>query len=232
MKNETIFNKIIFIRHGQSLSNIENRFTGWLDVDLTTKGYNEAYMVGIKLKNLNYKFDICYTSVLKRAIRTTWAILDGMNSIYTPIITSPYLNERHYGKLSGFNKSEGVKIFGKENIISWLNSYNSSPPALDINDIRNPHKKPQYINFPKNEIPLTECLQDTLKRVLKIWNENIISDLKKKKNLLVVGHSNLLRVLIKYLDKGIEDKIELIPNTVPIVYEFDKNLKKIKSYII
>lgn len=223
--------KIVFIRHGESLANVENRFSGWLDVDLTNKGYFEAYKVGKKLKNINYEFNLCYTSMLKRAIKTSWAILDGMNLTHIPIIKDINLNERHYGGLSGLNKTEGIKKFGKENIQLWLNDYEESPPFINKEKFNILYKKYKVINIKKNKIPYTESLKMALERILIFWHEIILKKIKSKK-ILIVSHSNVLKVLINFLDKDTEKKIELIPNTTPLIYEFDENLKKIKSYLI
>lgn len=220
-------NKIIFIRHGESLANIENRFSGWLNVDITKNGYKEAYKTGLKLKKFNYKFDLCYTSFLKRAIKTSWGILDGLDLNHIPIIKSIYLNERHYGDLSGLNKNEGIKKFGKKNIESWLNEYENKPPL--IKDINKKFFYKNYSNF-KKILPLTESLNDVLNRVKKFWKKFIKKNFKK--NILIVSHSNSLKVLMKYIDKNKKKNIELIPNTTPIVYEFDNNFRKLNKYLI
>ncbi|ASS47067.1 2,3-bisphosphoglycerate-dependent phosphoglycerate mutase [Candidatus Nasuia deltocephalinicola] len=222
--------KIVFIRHGESLANIENRFSGWLDVDLTNKGYNEAYKAGLKLKKLNYKFNLCYTSMLKRAIKTAWSVLDGTNLIHIPIIKSFKLNERHYGDLSGLNKIEGLKKYGKNNIFSWLNKYDKCPPPINKYKYNNLYKKYKILNINKSKIPYCESLNDVLKRVLKIWN-SILKKIKLK-NILIVAHSNVLKILTKFIDKNADEKIELIPNTTPIIYEFDENLNKLRNYLI
>ncbi len=222
---EKIF-KIVLVRHGESLGNIENRFTGWLDVDLTKKGYISSYKAGIKLKDLKYNFDICYTSMLKRAIKTSWAILDALNLSHIKIIKDVNLNERHYGELSGMNKLEAAIKYGSKNINNWLNKYDEKPPSLKEDDARLKILKKKYKN---KKIPNTESLEDLLKRVLKFWNNKIKKKIKKKK-IIIIAHSNILKILINYLDNKKEK--EFLENSKPIIYEFDKNINKIKNYNI
>lgn len=222
--------KIVFIRHGESLANIENRFSGWLDVDLTNKGYNEAYKTGIKLKKMNYNFDLCYTSTLKRAIKTAWGVLDGLNLTHIPIKKSFYLNERHYGELSGLNKMEGIKKYGKDKIFSWLNKYEDAPPEINKKKYNFLYKKYKTLNISKKKIPKTESLNNVLKRVLILWNK--ITKKIKLKKILIIAHSNTLKILTRYIDKEKTNNIELIPNSTPIIYEFGENLNKIKKYMI
>ncbi|WP_259286496.1 2,3-bisphosphoglycerate-dependent phosphoglycerate mutase [Candidatus Nasuia deltocephalinicola] len=218
--------KIVLVRHGESTGNIENRFTGWLDVDLTKNGHMLSYSAGIKLKKLKYNFDICYTSMLRRAIKTSWAILDALDLSHIKIVKDINLNERHYGELSGMNKLEAVVKYGSENINNWLNAYNKRPPFLKEGDIRLKRLKKKYKN---KKIPNTESLDDLLVRVLGFWNEKIKKKIKKKK-IIIVAHSNILKILINYLDNKKENSF--LENSKPIIYEFDKNLNKIKSYNI
>lgn len=223
--------KIVFIRHGESLANIEGRFSGWLDVDLTSKGYYEAYKAGKKLKNLKYEFNLCYTSMLKRSIKTSWAVLDGLNLTHIPIIKTLDLNERHYGDLSGLNKIEGIKKFGKENIQSWLNNYENSPPDINKKKFNILYNKYKILNIKKSKIPYSESLKKSLNRIINFWDKIILKNIKKKK-ILIVSHSNILKILTKFLDKDSSSKIDLIPNTTPLVYEFNKDLNKVKNYLI
>ncbi len=222
---EKIF-KIVLVRHGESLGNIENRFTGWLDVDLTKNGYMLSYYAGIKLKKLKYNFDICYTSTLRRAIKTSWAILDALNLSHIKIIKDTNLNERHYGELSGMNKLEASMKYGSKNINNWLNVYNKKPPSLKEGDIRLKRLRKKYKN---KKIPNTESLDDLFIRVLRFWNEKIKKKINKKK-IIIVAHSNILRILINYLNNKKENNF--LENSKPIIYEFDKNLNKINSYNI
>ncbi|WP_259289059.1 2,3-bisphosphoglycerate-dependent phosphoglycerate mutase [Candidatus Nasuia deltocephalinicola] len=222
---EKIF-KVVLVRHGKSLGNIENRFTGWLDVDLTKSGYALSYEAGIKLKKLKYTFDVCYTSMLRRAIKTSWAILDAMNLSHIKIIKNVNLNERHYGELSGMNKLESVIKYGNKNINNWLNMCNKKPPSLKRDDIRLIRLRKKYKN---KKIPKTESLDDLLLRVLKFWNEKIKKQINKKK-IIIIAHSNILKILINYLNEKKEDGF--LENSKPIIYEFDKNLNKINSYNI
>ncbi|WP_259286301.1 2,3-bisphosphoglycerate-dependent phosphoglycerate mutase [Candidatus Nasuia deltocephalinicola] len=222
---EKIF-KIVLVRHGQSLGNVENRFTGWLDVDLTKNGYTLSYDAGVKLKKLKYNFDICYTSMLRRAIKTSWAILDALNLSHIKIVKDINLNERHYGELSGMNKLEASIKYGSKNINNWLNMYNKKPPSLKEGDIRLKRLKIKYKN---KKIPNTESLDDLFIRVLKFWNEKIKKKINKKK-IIIIAHSNILKILINYLNNKKENNF--LENSKPIIYEFDKNLNKINSYNI
>ncbi|WP_259288670.1 2,3-bisphosphoglycerate-dependent phosphoglycerate mutase [Candidatus Nasuia deltocephalinicola] len=222
---ENIF-RVVLVRHGQSLGNIENRFTGWLDVDLTKRGYTLSYDAGIKLKKLKYNFNICYTSLLKRAIKTSWAILDAMGLSHIKIIKNINLNERHYGELSGMNKLEAVVKYGNKNINSWLNVYNKRPPSLKEGDTRLERLKKKYKN---KKIIKTESLNDVSLRVLRFWNEKIKKKISKKK-IIIIAHSNILKILINYLNNKKEEGF--LENSKPIIYEFDKNLNKINSYNI
>ncbi|WP_186092326.1 2,3-diphosphoglycerate-dependent phosphoglycerate mutase [Burkholderia gladioli] len=226
--------KLVLIRHGESTWNKENRFTGWVDVDLTEQGNNEARQAGVLLKEAGYAFDIAYTSVLKRAIRTLWHVQDQMDQMYLPVVHSWRLNERHYGALSGLNKAETAARFGDEQVLVWRRSYDTPPPALEPGDERAPFDDPRYAKVPREQLPLTECLKDTVARVLPLWNESVAPAVKAGKQVLIAAHGNSLRALIKYLD-GIsdEDIVGLnIPNGVPLVYELDENLKPIRHYYL
>ena len=226
--------KLVLIRHGESTWNKENRFTGWVDVDLTEKGISEAQQAGRLLKESGYSFDIAYTSVLKRAIRTLWHVQDQMDEMYLPVVHSWRLNERHYGALSGLNKAETAAKFGDEQVLVWRRSYDTPPPALEAADERAPFADPRYAKVPRGQLPLTECLKDTVARVLPLWNESIAPAVKAGKQVLIAAHGNSLRALIKYLD-GISDSDIVglnIPNGVPLVYELDENLKPITHYYL
>ncbi|WP_323122612.1 2,3-diphosphoglycerate-dependent phosphoglycerate mutase [Burkholderia alba] len=222
--------KLVLIRHGESTWNKENRFTGWVDVDLTEQGNREAQQAGVLLKDAGYVFDIAYTSVLKRAIRTLWHVQDQMDQMYLPVVHSWRLNERHYGALSGLNKAETAAKFGDEQVLVWRRSYDTPPPALEPTDARAPYGDPRYAKVPREQLPLTECLKDTVARVLPLWNESIAPAVKAGKQVLIAAHGNSLRALIKYLD-GISDSDIVglnIPNGVPLVYELDEHLKPIR----
>ncbi|WP_153101483.1 2,3-diphosphoglycerate-dependent phosphoglycerate mutase [Paraburkholderia hayleyella] len=226
--------KLVLIRHGESTWNKENRFTGWVDVDLTEQGNHEARQAGVLLKASGYTFDIAYTSVLKRAIRTLWHVQDQMDQMYLPVVHSWRLNERHYGALSGLNKAETAAKYGDEQVLVWRRSYDTPPPALDPSDERTAFNDPRYTRVPRAELPLTECLKDTVARVLPIWNESIAPTIKSGRKVLIAAHGNSLRALIKYLD-GISDSDIVglnIPNGVPLVYELDENLKPLRHYYL
>jgi 2,3-bisphosphoglycerate-dependent phosphoglycerate mutase len=226
--------KIVFMRHGESTWNLENRFTGWTDVDLTEKGVNEARQAGKILKDAGFEFDLCYTSVLKRAIRTLWLTLDEMDLMWLPVKHDWRLNERHYGALQGLNKAETAAQYGDEQVLVWRRSYDVPPNPLDANDPRTSYNDPRYAGLKKEQIPLTECLKDTVARVMPAWDEEIAPAIKAGRNILISAHGNSLRALIKSLD-GISDKDIVglnIPNGQPLVYELDANLKPIKSYYL
>ena len=226
--------KLVLIRHGESTWNKENRFTGWVDVDLTEQGNREASQAGLLLKEAGYTFDIAYTSVLKRAIRTLWHVQDQMDLMYIPVVHSWRLNERHYGALAGLNKAETAARYGDEQVLIWRRSYDTPPPALEATDPRASFDDPRYAKVPRAELPLTECLKDTVARVLPVWNESIAPALKGGKKVLIAAHGNSLRALIKYLD-GISDSDIVglnIPNGIPLVYELDENLKPIQHYYL
>ncbi|HEX8601797.1 MAG TPA: 2,3-diphosphoglycerate-dependent phosphoglycerate mutase [Pseudoduganella sp.] len=226
--------KIVFMRHGESTWNLENRFTGWTDVDLTEKGVSEAKAAGDVLKREGYTFDLCYTSVLKRAIRTLWLTLDEMDLMYLPVRNDWRLNERHYGALQGLDKGETAAKFGDKQVLVWRRSYDIPPPSLEEGDDRTSFNDARYAGLPKEQIPLTECLKDTVARVLPAWNEEIAPQIKAGKKILISAHGNSLRALIKMLD-GISDEEIVglnIPNGQPLVYELDADLKPIRHYYL
>jgi len=226
--------KLVLVRHGESEWNKENRFTGWTDVDLSEKGHAEALEGGRILKQEGYTFDIAYTSVLKRAIRTLWTILDEMDLMWIPVQRSWRLNERHYGALQGLNKAETAAKFGDEQVKIWRRSYNTPPPPLDKSDSRWPGHERRYAQVPAAEVPLTECLEDTVARFLPLWHETIAPMVKSGNRVIIAAHGNSLRALVKYLDHISESEIvDLnIPTGVPLVYELDEFLKPIKHYYL
>ena len=226
--------KLVLLRHGQSQWNLENRFTGWVNVDLTGKGEEEAREAGRLLKENNFTFDIVYTSLLKRANRTMNICLKQMGLSTTPIKTSWRLNERHYGALQGLNKAETAKKYGDDQVHIWRRSYSTPPPKLDFNDERHPRFDKMYSDLNPKDLPLSECLKDTVNRFLPLWEESIKPNLKEDKKLLVVAHGNSLRALVKHLDKISNEKIlDLnIPTGVPLVYELDNNLDPVCNYYL
>ena len=226
--------KIVFMRHGESTWNKENRFTGWADVDLTDKGIAEAREAGRILKDAGFSFDLTYTSVLRRAIRTLWLTLDEMDLMWLPTVHSWRLNERHYGALQGLNKAETAAKYGDEQVLVWRRSYDTPPMALDASDERTSYKDPRYAKLKREEIPLSECLKDTVARVLPVWNESIAPAIRAGKQILISAHGNSLRALIKHLDNISDaDIVGLnIPNGQPLVYELDADLKPIRSYYL
>jgi len=226
--------KIVLMRHGESTWNLDNRFTGWTDVDLTEKGMAEAKQAGKLLKDAGFTFDLAYTSVLKRAIRTLWGTLDEMDLMWLPVVHEWRLNERHYGALQGLNKAETAAQYGDDQVLVWRRSYDVPPNPLDPADPRASYNDPRYAGLKREEIPLTECLKDTVARVLPAWHESIAPDIRAGKRILISAHGNSLRALIKYLD-GISDNDIVglnIPNGQPLVYELDADLKPIKSYYL
>lgn len=226
--------KVVLLRHGESTWNKENRFTGWTDVDLSEKGLAEAKRAGQVLRSEGYKFDIAYTSVLKRAIRTLWNVLDELDLMWIPVIRNWRLNERHYGALQGLNKAETAQKFGEEQVKIWRRSYDIQPPALEKSDERYPGKDPRYAELKEEELPLTECLKDTVARFVPYWEETIAPIVKSGKKVLITAHGNSLRALVKYLDNVPDNEIvELnIPTGIPLVYELDEKLKPIKHYYL
>jgi 2,3-bisphosphoglycerate-dependent phosphoglycerate mutase len=226
--------KIVFMRHGESTWNLENRFTGWTDVDLTEKGVREAKSAGQVLKEAGFTFDVAYTSVLKRAIRTLWLALDDMDMMWLPVKNDWRLNERHYGALQGLDKGETAAKYGDAQVLVWRRSYDTPPPPLAADDERTSFADPRYAGVPKDSIPLTECLKDTVARVMPVWDEEIAPAIRAGKKILISAHGNSLRALIKMLD-GIsdEDIVGLnIPNGQPLVYELDADLKPIRHYYL
>lgn len=226
--------KVVLLRHGESEWNKLNLFTGWTDVDLTEKGITEAKNAGKLLKESGYIFDLAYTSVLKRAIKTLFLALEEMDLLWIPVIKSYRLNERHYGALQGLNKAETAEKYGMEQVMLWRRSYDTPPPSLEKNDERYPGKDPRYANLSEVEIPTTESLKITVSRFLPYWHNNIAPDIKSGKKLIIAAHGNSLRALVKYLDNVSDEEIvELnIPTGVPLVYELDDELKPIKHYYL
>lgn len=226
--------KIVLIRHGESLWNVENRFTGWTDVDLSTTGLDEARRAGQILKENGYTFDIAYTSVLKRAIRTLWVVLHEMDLMWIPVHKAWRLNERHYGALQGLNKEETAKKYGVEQVQQWRRSMDVRPPAIDRNDERYAGKEYKYHLLNESDIPLTENLADTEKRVLKEWKQYIVPLLEKNQKVIIAAHGNTIRALVQYLDDVSSDGIANlnIPTGTPLVYELDDELKPIRHYYL
>ncbi len=226
--------KIVLLRHGESVFNKENRFTGWTDVDLSEKGLEEAKNCGRLLLKEHFVFDVAFTSVLKRAIRTLWITLDEMDQMWIPINHSWRLNERHYGALQGLNKAETAAKFGEDQILIWRRSYDIQPPALRSGDDRFPGLDPRYKNLLKQEAPLTECLKDTVNRFLPYWKESIVPMIQSGQRVIIVAHGNSLRALVKYLDDiSDQDILKLnIPTGIPLIYELDDNLKPIRNYYL
>ena len=226
--------KLILVRHGQSVWNLENRFTGWTDVGLSEQGIKEAQEAGYKLKELGYTFDVAYTSYLKRANDTLDYILEELNEKNIPIKYSWRLNERHYGALQGLNKDDTRKKYGEEQVRLWRRSADVRPPALEVTDERYPGNDPKYKNLPKEDIPTTENLLDTVKRVIKYWDTDIKKDLLENKRVIIVAHGNSLRGLIKYLDNLSDEEVMKleIETGNPICYELDENLKPIRHYYL
>ena len=226
--------QLVLIRHGESTWNLENRFTGWADVDLTLKGVEQAMSAGENLKKAGYEFDVAYTSVLRRAIRTLWHIQDTMDLMWIPVVHSWRLNERHYGALTGLNKAETAAKYGDEQVHIWRRSYDVRPPLLEPSNELNPKNDQRYSKLNATDIPLGECLKDNVERVLPLWNESIAPALKAGKRVLIVAHGNSIRSLIKYLDQMSDEAIMEVnvPNGVPLVYELDDNLKPTQHYYL
>jgi 2,3-bisphosphoglycerate-dependent phosphoglycerate mutase len=226
--------KIVLMRHGESQWNLENRFTGWTDVDLTDLGRDQARKAGQLLKEQGYAFDIAFTSVLKRAIRTLWIALDAMDAMYLPIHNNWRLNERHYGALQGLNKAETAAQYGDEQVLIWRRAYAIAPNPLVPDDPRHPKFDPRYARLTPQQLPATECLKDTVERVLPFWEETIAPSVRAGRRVLVSAHGNSLRALIKHLDNvSEEDIVHLnIPTGQPLVYELDKDLRPIRHYYL
>ena len=225
---------LVLLRHGESTWNKENRFTGWVDVGLSEKGMQEAVEAGRTLKNEGYAFDVAYTSVLKRAIKTLWLALEAMDLMYLPVIHSWRLNERHYGALQGLNKRETAERHGLEQVQIWRRSYDTRPPALTPDDPMYPGKDPRYADLSPEDLPLTECLKDTVTRFLPYWHETIAPAVTAGRRVLIAAHGNSLRALVKFLDKIPDDKIAAlnIPTGIPLVYELDEDLTPIRRYYL
>ncbi|MFP5474829.1 MAG: 2,3-diphosphoglycerate-dependent phosphoglycerate mutase [Gammaproteobacteria bacterium] len=226
--------KLVLIRHGESTWNLENRFTGWTDVDLTDTGIEQAKQAGRLLKEQGYDFDVAYTSVLKRANRTLWHVLDELDRTWLPVVHSWRLNERHYGALQGLNKADMAKQYGDEEVLVWRRSYDTPPPALEPTDPRSERGDLRYARLDPEQVPLTECLKDTVARVLPFWNESMAPAIRAGRRLVVAAHGNSIRALVKYLD-GISDSDIVglnIPNGIPLVYELDDDLKPLRHYYL
>ncbi len=226
--------KVVLLRHGESVWNKENLFTGWTDVDLSERGKAEALEAGRLLKNEGYHFDLAFTSVLKRAIRTLWYVLDEMDLMWIPVFRDWRLNERHYGALQGLNKAETAEKYGEAQVKVWRRSYDVPPPRLDEEDPRHPKRDPRYASLAAKELPATECLKDTVARFLPAWQNRIAQEIRAGKKVIVVAHGNSLRALVKYLD-GVSDTeiVELnIPTGIPLVYELDAGLRPIRHYYL
>ncbi len=233
-KPESNSRKMVLLRHGESLWNKENLFSGWTDVDLSDRGREEVLQAGQILKEYGFTFNVAFTSVLKRAIRTLWIVLDKMDLMWIPVHRDWRLNERHYGALQGLNKSETTKKYGEEQVHKWRRSYDVCPPALETKDPRHPCHDPRYRHIPMEQLPATECLKDTVARFLPCWHEDIAPALQSGQSVLIAAHGNTLRALVKYLD-GISDA-EIsnlnIPTGIPLVYELDENLHPIRHYYL
>ena len=226
--------KLVLIRHGESTWNLENRFTGWTDVDLTTTGIEQAKNSGRLLKAEGYEFDLAYTSVLKRATRTLWHTLDELDRTWLPVVHSWRLNERHYGALQGLNKADMAKKYGDEQVLVWRRSYDTPPPPLEPQDPRCERGDTRYSRLAPEQVPLSECLKDTVARVLPFWNESMAPAIRAGRRLVVAAHGNSIRALVKYLD-GVSDKEIVglnIPNGIPLVYELDDELKPLRHYYL
>jgi 2,3-bisphosphoglycerate-dependent phosphoglycerate mutase len=226
--------KLVLIRHGESTWNLENRFTGWTDVPLTATGVEQAKESGRLLKQAGYDFDVAYTSVLKRAIWTLWYCLDELDRTWLPVVNDWRLNERHYGALQGLNKAETARQYGDQQVLVWRRSYDTPPPVLDAADPRGQRADVRYARLRPEQIPLTECLKDTVARVLPAWNDSIAPAIRSGQRVLIAAHGNSIRAMVKYLD-GISDADIVglnIPNGIPLVYELDENLKPTRSYYL
>jgi 2,3-bisphosphoglycerate-dependent phosphoglycerate mutase len=226
--------KLVLIRHGESTWNLENRFTGWTDVDLTPLGLEQAKNAGRLLKAEGYEFDVAYTSVLKRATRTLWHALDEMDRTWLPVVNSWRLNERHYGALQGLNKADMAKQYGDAQVLIWRRSYDTPPPALEATDPRCERSDLRYAKLKPEQIPLTECLKDTVARVMPFWNEALAPAIQSGQRVVVAAHGNSIRALVKYLDNISDDDIVglNIPNGIPLVYELDDQLQPIRHYYL
>ncbi len=226
--------KIVLMRHGQSQWNLENRFTGWADVDLTEEGRKQAKQAGELLKKEGYVFDKAYTSYLKRAIRTLWIALDNMDTMYVPYTPCWRLNERHYGALTGLNKAETAEKYGDEQVLIWRRAFAIGPEPLELDDERHPRFDSRYADIPAKELPAAECLKDTIERVKPLWEEEIVPTIKEGKQILITAHGNSIRALINLFDELTEEEIVNlnVPTGQPLVYELDESLKAIRHYYL
>ncbi|MBU1109167.1 MAG: 2,3-diphosphoglycerate-dependent phosphoglycerate mutase [Candidatus Riflebacteria bacterium] len=226
--------KLVMLRHGLSDWNLQNRFTGWQDVDLAEACMEEAHAAGKLLQEDGYRFDVAHTSLLKRAIRTLWIVLDEMDQMWIPVVRNWRLNERHYGALTGLNKAETAAKHGEKQVLIWRRSYDARPPELEAGDERYPGNDPRYAGVEKSRLPRAECLKDTVERVVEYWHEAIVPDLRAGKRVIIVAHGNSLRALVKYLD-GLTDEAVVnlnIPTGIPLVYELDKDLRTVRHYYL
>ncbi len=226
--------KLVLMRHGESQWNLENRFTGWKDIDLTETGREQAWKAGELLRQNGLGFDLAFSSVLKRAIRTLWIALDALDAMHTPVGLSWRLNERHYGALQGLNKAETAAKFGDEQVLIWRRAYAIAPEPMSLDDPRHPRFDPRYSKVPADQLPATECLKDTVERVLPFWNDSIAPAVRSGRRVLVAAHGNSLRALIKHLDNISDDDIAQlnIPTGQPLVYELDESLKPLRHYYL
>jgi 2,3-bisphosphoglycerate-dependent phosphoglycerate mutase len=226
--------KIVLLRHGESLWNKENRFSGWTDVDLSKKGLQEAKQAGSQFKEKGFSFDMAYTSFLKRAIRTLWIVQDVMDLMWIPVLKTWRLNERHYGSLQGLNKDETAKKYGQEQLLSWRRSYDICPPPVERTDARYPGNDHKYRGLEQTNWPVTECLKDTADRFIPFWTKIIVPSVKQGKKIIIVAHGNTLRALVMHLDRISPEQIVKtnIPTGIPLIYELDKNLNPIKNYYL
>jgi 2,3-bisphosphoglycerate-dependent phosphoglycerate mutase len=229
-----IMMKLVLLRHGESTWNVDNKFTGWTDVDLSPKGVQEAHDAGRLLKKEGYAFDLAYTSLLKRAIRTLWIAQDEMDRLWIPVHKTWRLNERHYGALQGLNKAETAAKFGEQQVLVWRRSYSDPPPPLEADDPRHPRQDPRYKDLPASELPACESLKDTVARFLPYWHETIAPQIRAGQRVVIAAHGNSLRALVKYLDSLSEDEVLglNIPTGIPLVYELDGDLKPQKHYYL
>jgi 2,3-bisphosphoglycerate-dependent phosphoglycerate mutase len=234
LQEESLMKKLVLLRHGESIYNKENRFTGWTDVDLSKKGLEEAGKAGDILKKEGFVFDEAYTSVLKRAIRSLWICLDRMDLMWIPVYNSWRLNERHYGALQGFSKAETSAKYGEEQVLIWRRSYDVSPPSLEKTDPRYTGNDPRYKGLDEKDIPLKESLKDTVARFLPYWHDSLAPAMKSGRRVLIIAHGNSIRALVKYLDNIPDEEIVKIniPTGIPLVYELDDDLKPLKNYYL
>ncbi len=226
--------KLVLLRHGQSVWNLSNQFTGWTDVELTEKGVTEAGQAAVLLQDAGFAFDVAYTSYLKRAIKTLWLVLEGMDQMWIPVNRRWRLNERHYGALQGLDKAQTTEKHGAEQVHIWRRSYDIPPPALDQDDERHPAQEEKYRGLPREVLPSTECLKDTLERVMPVWDQEIVPDIKSGKSVVIAAHGNSLRALVKMLSNVSDEEITgfNIPTGIPMVYELDSDLNALDRYYL